>query len=1337
MTSILDSLGLWFADYYVLSAVLLSLILIALRIVRQPVHRLTIVKSALVALALLAGLCALPGWSIVHLITTPQNASPPVPKLAAPPLDTAALKHLVLLSDGQENAEQPPAMPPAVVPIQTKPATSNLSWHATLATIQIAGAFAVLVWLAIGAVAARRLRLSSTAAPPDLQKLLQSLAPPTGVDLKTSSQITVPVALGLFRPTILLPLPLREGPGEGSSLSAELQSPLPTPHSPLASILAHELAHIRNHDLHWLAISRALMILLWSQPFYWLARRRMRLDQESLADAAAAEVSSREQYAEQLVNWARNLGSRPTMRIASAIGLWEGPSQLRQRIALLLDDRFIILRHFSRKLQLVVIFLCALTAAALSLVTLEPAQSKPQEKPANSDNAPSKNEKLNEPDHITIADRFILCPVTTELQRSLLGDVDAPKSNVSLCVFANYGAYEGDTVEPNSAFFAGLTEQLNKLAKRDNRCAIVSVQVGQVSQPFDKVHGRAEQLSKLFTKLARDAGFKKGTWSVTYQGTTLGWSEIAANAEAAAKLAESSVEDSIGDDQVRVFPVRTFLSRMLMQNADCIVNIRPVWHESDRATFIDGFVPSMKRLIPDLKYARRDLMIVRFRYAKDSEHFVRQWGDNFELRKKFGKSFGFANCESQQAQVADEDAKQDKEARTASPAGTAIVKADPVLLPPTLTPNTIAGRAVNEEGVPIANAEVFLFRIKQSTLEQTPIGQKSTDENGIFRFDNVIDIDKEFPNKKFPSNANIGDELLQAVMRSPGRISVWWLEVPQMVAQQGAYHQLPMAPAATLQGHVTGPDGKPVADAVVYITQGSIGHWEGASSSRTDAAGNYKIADAQPFDLGEYQKQMADEKRKMNTFAVKADAQADAVFFIAPDLTVEHTDFATLHTRFEKSPGTKDLQLELPAVLEGRVTFPDGRPAVGAIVGVAASPEEGSQQAAMQRVYRTAATADADGKYRIAKLTGGKYDLWADLPDWVNAGVKNLEATSGKTSTVPDLKLSKGGLVSARLVDARTMQPISLDADAKAMLIAQAMPLRIGGQPVPNQYKLANADGRFETRSIPGKQLIFVGAVEVDGKLEWFGNNSAEVTVLDGQTMTIDIPVTATATVNGRVMLQEDVDRVTASQDSKEALKTLDEQLKKDPDDIRARLNRVEIYTRLGDDAKAATDLEHLLKLKLEPPTNSVVLNNLAFLLATSPDDKLRDGERAVKLAEQAKKLLHTMSPDVLDTLAAACAETGDFECAIRTQKEAIDRAPENRRAEFRQTLKLYEAHKPRRQTRAQNDGPPEKGEGAASPSADQQGKRLSLTRIGESLLATEDGAAETSGQLLIEPRPN
>ena len=51
MTHALDSIGIWFADYYLLSAILLLLAVIATRLVRQPVHRLAIIKSTEVMIA--------------------------------------------------------------------------------------------------------------------------------------------------------------------------------------------------------------------------------------------------------------------------------------------------------------------------------------------------------------------------------------------------------------------------------------------------------------------------------------------------------------------------------------------------------------------------------------------------------------------------------------------------------------------------------------------------------------------------------------------------------------------------------------------------------------------------------------------------------------------------------------------------------------------------------------------------------------------------------------------------------------------------------------------------------------------------------------------------------------------------------------------------------------------------------------------------------------------------------------------------------------------------------------------------------------------------------------
>jgi tetratricopeptide (TPR) repeat protein len=69
------------------------------------------------------------------------------------------------------------------------------------------------------------------------------------------------------------------------------------------------------------------------------------------------------------------------------------------------------------------------------------------------------------------------------------------------------------------------------------------------------------------------------------------------------------------------------------------------------------------------------------------------------------------------------------------------------------------------------------------------------------------------------------------------------------------------------------------------------------------------------------------------------------------------------------------------------------------------------------------------------------------------------------------------------------------------------------------------------------------------------------------------------------------------------------------------------------------------------------MVDELAWLLATYPDSKSRDGTEAVSLAERACALTGRRIPALLDTLAVAYAEAGDFARAISTIEEALNLA--------------------------------------------------------------------------------
>jgi tetratricopeptide (TPR) repeat protein len=92
-------------------------------------------------------------------------------------------------------------------------------------------------------------------------------------------------------------------------------------------------------------------------------------------------------------------------------------------------------------------------------------------------------------------------------------------------------------------------------------------------------------------------------------------------------------------------------------------------------------------------------------------------------------------------------------------------------------------------------------------------------------------------------------------------------------------------------------------------------------------------------------------------------------------------------------------------------------------------------------------------------------------------------------------------------------------------------------------------------------------------------------------------------------------------------------------------------------------------------------LDSLARIQATCPEDSLRNGKEALEKSLRACELSNWESADIIDTLAAAYAEVGDFDRAVKYQMQAISMSgtygPARRKMEER--LELYREHKPYR----------------------------------------------------------
>jgi tetratricopeptide (TPR) repeat protein len=108
------------------------------------------------------------------------------------------------------------------------------------------------------------------------------------------------------------------------------------------------------------------------------------------------------------------------------------------------------------------------------------------------------------------------------------------------------------------------------------------------------------------------------------------------------------------------------------------------------------------------------------------------------------------------------------------------------------------------------------------------------------------------------------------------------------------------------------------------------------------------------------------------------------------------------------------------------------------------------------------------------------------------------------------------------------------------------------------------------------------------------------------------------------------------------------------------------------------------ISLQLNPDDGNA-LNNLAWVLATYPEDTIRDGKRAVELAAKATTLPGGNVPIVIRTLAAAYAEAGDFSKAIETGQRALDLATAQNNTSLLSTLRheieLYQARTPYRES--------------------------------------------------------
>jgi len=126
-------------------------------------------------------------------------------------------------------------------------------------------------------------------------------------------------------------------------------------------------------------------------------------------------------------------------------------------------------------------------------------------------------------------------------------------------------------------------------------------------------------------------------------------------------------------------------------------------------------------------------------------------------------------------------------------------------------------------------------------------------------------------------------------------------------------------------------------------------------------------------------------------------------------------------------------------------------------------------------------------------------------------------------------------------------------------------------------------------------------------------------------------------------------------------------------------------YIRLAEVASKQRDFPEyvrVLKAGLQIiPESPLLANGLAWVYSTNPDEKFRNGEEAVKLAEGAVKATGGRMHQLIDTLACAYAEVGRFPDAVKRIDEAAslatDPAQKSFLEQYRTRQKLFRTKKP------------------------------------------------------------
>jgi len=312
---------------------------------------------------------SVPPKNIGANITNPQPAHT-IPSVSRVKTSIPAAK-----SQSAKTIIQPRQADTSYSKITKEPTNTSISWKGLIFLSWLAGMTTLLLLLLQRIIFVKGLiaqaKKPNKLLSDNLEYCREKIRLRTKVSLKISPNTTSPAVCGLIRPVILIP----------NNLAPSLSS------SQLRTVLLHELAHIKRHDL-WVNLAQTvLQIIYFYNPLLWLANAIIRRIREQAVDETVQATLGQKarQYPETLLNIAKIAFKQPVLSLR-LIGVVESKSALKTRIKRMLT------RPIPKSAKLGLLGLIAIVIIGVILLPMAKAKDSVQ-RIADSEQKATANEK--------------------------------------------------------------------------------------------------------------------------------------------------------------------------------------------------------------------------------------------------------------------------------------------------------------------------------------------------------------------------------------------------------------------------------------------------------------------------------------------------------------------------------------------------------------------------------------------------------------------------------------------------------------------------------------------------------------------------------------------------------------------------------------------------------------------------------------------------------------------------------------------------------------------------------------------------------------------------------